>query len=145
MSRGKICSLIFLILFKICLGVQKLGQWRKKCIFVSVSSQSHNGFRNLESWKQCLNLLSQGWLRLRCNLVRSLVLHKLWIPKILFAQSCIKYKVYLKKKKKKKRKKREMWDSNFPMKFVLLKYSRRKEQILQIILSYMNYTKSWPR
>ena len=31
----KICSLIFLILFKrICLGVWRLGQWRKKCVVV---------------------------------------------------------------------------------------------------------------
>ena len=52
----KIWSLIFLILFKrVCLGVWKLRQWRKKCIVVSVSlSQSHNGFR--VSWKHCLNL-----------------------------------------------------------------------------------------
>ena len=59
----KICSLIFLILFKwVCLGVWKLGQWRKKFVVVSVSlPQSHNGSR--VSWKQCLNLWSRRWLR----------------------------------------------------------------------------------
>ena len=87
----KICSLIFLILFKkVCLGVWKLGQWRKKCV-VSVSlPQSHNtGFR--VPWKQCLNLWSQRWLRPGHNLVRSWIPYGLWILKILFAQSCIKF------------------------------------------------------
>ena len=87
----KICLLIFLILFKrVCLGVWKLGQWRKKCVVVSVSlPQSHNGFR--VSWKQCLNLWSRRWLRPSRNLVRSLIPYGLWILKILFAQGRIKF------------------------------------------------------
>ena len=31
------------------------------------------------------------------------------------------------------------WISNFPIKFVLLRYSRRGEWVLEIILSYMSY------
>ena len=87
----KICSLIFLILFKrVCLGVWKLGQWRKKCVVVSVSlPQSHNGFR--VSWKQCLNLWSRRWLRPRRNLVRSLISYGLWTLKILFTKGRIKF------------------------------------------------------
>ena len=90
-SWDKICSLIFLILFKrVCLGLWKLGQWRKKCVVVSVSlPQSHDGFR--VSWKQCLNLWSRRWLRPNRNLVRSLIPHHLWILKILFAHGRIKF------------------------------------------------------
>ena len=87
----KICSLIFLILFKrVCLGVWKLGQWRKKCVVVSVSlPQSHNGFR--VSRKQCLNLWSRRWLMPSRYFVRSLIPYELWILKILFAQGRIKF------------------------------------------------------
>ena len=87
----KICSLIFLTLFKwVCLEVWKLGQCRKKCVAVSESlPQSHNGFR--VSWKQCLNLWSRRWLRPSRNLVRSLIPYGLWILKILFAQGRIKF------------------------------------------------------
>ena len=86
----KICSLIFLILFKsVCLGVWKRGQWRKKCVAVSVSlRQSHKIFR--VSWKQCLNLWSRRWLRPSRNFIKSSIPYGLWILKILFAQDCIK-------------------------------------------------------
>ena len=69
----KVCSLLFLILFKrICQGVWKLGQWRKNPVVVLVLlPQSHNGFK--VSWKQFPNLWLKSWLRPRCNLVRSLV------------------------------------------------------------------------
>ena len=82
-------------LFKrVCLGVRKLAQWRKKNIIVSVSfSQPHNRFR--VSWNQCLNFSSQGWLKHRRNLVRSLVPYGLWILKILFAQGRIKFGRFL--------------------------------------------------
>ena len=88
---GKICLFMFLILFKrICLEVRKLGQWRKKCVIVSVSlPQSHNGF--WVSWKQCLNLWSRMWLRPSCNLVESLIPYGLLILKTLFAQDRIKF------------------------------------------------------
>ena len=88
----KICLLIFLILFKrVCLGVRKLGLWRKKCVIVSISlTQSHNVFR--VSWKQCLNLRSQRWLNSRLNLVRSLIPYGLWISKILFPQRLTKFR-----------------------------------------------------
>ena len=72
---------------------RSVGTWaaEKKSVIVSVSSlQSHNGFR--VSWKQCLNLWSQRWLRLRCNLVRSLIPYGLWILKILFAQGRMKFR-----------------------------------------------------
>ena len=86
----KICSLIFLILFKrVCLGVWKRGQRRKKCVVVSVSlRQSHKIFR--VSWKQCLNLWSRRWLRPSRNFIKSSIPYGLWILKILFAQGCIK-------------------------------------------------------
>ena len=86
----KICSLIFLILFKsVCLGVWKRGQWRKKCVAVSVSlRQSNKIFR--VSWKQCLNLWSRRWLRPSRNFIKSSIPYGLWILKILFAQDCIK-------------------------------------------------------
>ena len=87
----KILSLIFLILFKrVFVGVWKLGQWRKKCVIVSVSlAQSHYGFS--VSWKQCLNLWLRRWLRPRRNLVSRLIPYGLWILKILFAQVRIKF------------------------------------------------------
>ena len=86
----KICSLIFLILFKsVCLGVWKRGQWRKKCVAVSVSlRQSNKIFR--VSWKQCLNLWSRRWLRPSRNFIKTSIPYGLWILKILFAQDCIK-------------------------------------------------------
>ena len=88
---GKIRLFMFLILFKrICLEVRKLGQWRKKCVIVSVSlPQSHNGF--WVSWKQCLNLWSRRWLRPSHNLVKSLIPYGLLILKIIFAQDRIKF------------------------------------------------------
>ena len=87
----KICSLIFLILFKrVCLRVWKLEQWREKCVVVSVSlPQPHYGCRLF--WKQCLNLWSRRWLRLSRNLARSLIPYGLWILKLLFSQSRIKF------------------------------------------------------
>ena len=83
--------MILLILVKrVCLGVWRLGQWRKKCAVVSISlPQSHNGFR--VSWKQCLNLWSRRWLRPSRNLVGSLIPYGLWILKILFVQGRIKF------------------------------------------------------
>ena len=83
----KICSLIFLTLFKrVCLGVWKLGQWRKKCVVVSVSLlQSHNGFG--VSWKQCLNLRSRRWLRPSCSLVRSLIPWVMNIKNTIFTRA----------------------------------------------------------
>ena len=90
-SWDRICSLIFIILFKrVCLGVWKLGQWRKKCFVISVSlPQSHDGFR--VSWKQCLNLCSRRWLKPSRNLIRSLIPDGLWVLKILFAKGLIKF------------------------------------------------------
>ena len=78
---------------RVCLGVWKLGQWRKKCVVVSVSlPQSHNGFR--VSWKQCLNLWSRRWLRPSRNLVRSLIPYELWILNILLTQGRTKFSRY---------------------------------------------------
>ena len=87
----KIWSLMFLILLRrVCLGVWKFGQWRKKCVVVSPAlPQSDNGFRI--SWKQCLNLWSQRWLRPRRNLVRSLIPFGLRILKILFVQGHVRF------------------------------------------------------
>ena len=86
----KICLLIFLLFKRVCLGVRKLGRWRKKCVVASVSLlQWHNGFR--VSWKQCIKLWSWRWLRPSRNFVRSLVLYGLWIFKIIFAQGRMKF------------------------------------------------------
>ena len=128
----KICSLIFLILFKRnCLGVWKLGQWRKKCVVVSVSlPQSYNGFR--VSWKQCLNLWSRRWLRPRRNLVRSLIPYGLWTLKILFAKCRIKFNSFFLKNLK------TSWVSNYVIKIFLVRYSRKKKRIAEIIVSCMN-------
>ena len=127
----KICSLIFLILFRrVCLGVWKLGQWRKKRVVVSVSlPQSHNGFR--VSWKPCLNLWSRRWLRLSRNLIRSLILYGLWILKILFAQGRIKFSRFFLKIER-------PLVSNFAIKIVPFRYGRSKEWILEITVSCMN-------
>ena len=90
----KTCSLIFLILLRrLFLGVWKLGQWRKKCVAVSVSlPQPHNGFR--VSWKLGLNLWSWRLLRPSRNLVRSLIPCGLWILKMRFAQGRIKFRKF---------------------------------------------------
>ena len=94
---NKICLLIFLALFRrVCLGMWKLGQWRKRCVNVSVSfPQAYNGFRvSGVSWKQCLIYRLPRWLRPKRNPVRSLIPYGLWISKILFAQTRIKVKVF---------------------------------------------------
>ena len=124
----KIYLLIFLILFKrVCLGVSKLGKWRKKCGIVSVSlPQSHNGFR--VSWKQCLNLWSQKWLRpRRCSCLEFDFISIMNLKSTICKRSYKVYKVLFKN-----------WEtfrvSNFPIKFFPLRYSRRKEPILEIIL-----------
>ena len=69
----KMLSSMFLIFWKrVCLGMRKLVQWRKKCIVDSISLlHSQIGFK--VSWKQCLNLCSWRWLRPRRNLVNSLI------------------------------------------------------------------------
>ena len=92
---NKISLLIFLTLFRrVCLGMRKLGQWRKRCVNVSVSfPQAYNGFRvSGVSWKQCLIYRLPRWLRPKRNPVRSLIPYGLWISKILFAQISIKVK-----------------------------------------------------
>ena len=65
-------SSMFLIFWKrVCLGMRKLVQWRKKCIVDSISLlHSHKGFK--VSWKQCLNLCSWRWLGPKHNLVNIL-------------------------------------------------------------------------
>ena len=121
----KIYSLIFLILFKrFCLGMWKLGQWREKCVIVSAFlPQSHNGFRVPRN--QCLSLRSWRWLRPKNNFVRSLIPYELWISKILFARGIIKLRKFISK-------------IIFPIKFAPFRYSRRKEWVLELIVSSMN-------
>ena len=64
---------MFLIFWKrVCLGMRKFVQWRKKCIVHSISlAHSHKGFR--VPWKQRLNLCSWRGRRPRRNLVKSLI------------------------------------------------------------------------
>ena len=87
-------SSIFLIFWKrVCLGMRKLVQWRKKCIVDSISlPHSHKGFK--VSWKQCLNLCSWRWLRPRRNLAKRLIPKGLWISKILLAQLRFKFRSF---------------------------------------------------
>ena len=90
----KLLSSMFLIFWKrVCLGMRKLVQWRKKCIVDSISlPHSHKGFK--VSRKQCLNLCSWRWLRPRRNLVKSLIPRGLWISKILLAQGRMKFRSF---------------------------------------------------
>ena len=129
----KVCSLLFLILFKrICRGVWKLGQWRKNPVVVLVLlPQSHNGFK--VSWKQFPNLWLKSWLRPRCNLVRSLVPCGLipWILKY-YLHKVIKFSRFFLKIE-------TSWVSNFPIEIVPLTYSRRKEWILETIVSWQSF------
>ena len=83
-------SSMFLIFWKrVCLGMRKLVQWRKKCIVDSISLPHwHKWFK--VSWKKCLDLCSWRWLRPRRNLVKSLIPRGLWISRKLFAQGRIK-------------------------------------------------------
>ena len=127
-SWDKIYSLIFLISAKrVCLGVWKLGQWRKKCVIVSVTSaQSHNGFR--VSWKQCLNLCLRRWLRLIRNLILAVWFHK----NTICTRSYKVYEIFFNNWK-------TSLVSNFRIKFIPLKYSRKEEWVLEIIISYINF------
>ena len=90
----RILSSMFLIFRKrVCLGMRKVVQWRKKYIVHSISlPRLHKGFK--VPWKQCLNLRFQRWIRPRCNLVKSLIPRGLWISKILLAQDRIKFRSF---------------------------------------------------
>ena len=126
--------MIFIIFKRICVGERKLGQWRKKCVIVSLSlPQSNNGFTNIfkAAWNlwfdKSLNLRSQRWLRPTHNLVRSLIPYGLWISQILFDLDRTQFRRFFFKIKR-------LWVSHFPIKFVPLRYSRRKEWVLEIIV-----------
>ena len=90
----KMLSSMFLIFWRrVCLGMRKLVQWRKKCIFDSISLlHLHKGFK--VSWKQWLNLCSWRWLRPRRNHVKSLIPRGLWISKILLAHGRMKFRSF---------------------------------------------------
>ena len=87
-------SSMFLIFWKrVCLGIRKLVQWKKKCIVDSISlPHSQKLFK--VSWKQGLNLSSWRWLRPRRNLVKSLIPRGLWISKILLALGRMKFRSF---------------------------------------------------
>ena len=87
----KLLSSIFLIFWKrVCLGMRKLVQWRKKCIANSIYlPNSSKGFK--VPWKQCLNLCSWRWLWPRRSLVKSLIPTGLWISQILLVKGCMKF------------------------------------------------------
>ena len=90
----KMLSSVFLIFWKrVCLGMRKLVQWRKKCIVDSISLlHSHKGFK--VSWKQYLNLCSWRWLRPRSSLAKSLIPRELWISKTILAQGLMEFKSF---------------------------------------------------
>ena len=123
-------SSMFLIFWKrVCLGMRKLVQWRKKCIVDSISlPHSHKGFK--VPWKQCLNLCSWRWLRPRRNLVKSLIPRRLWISKILLAQDRMKFRSFFFLSIE------ACWVSKVEVKLVQLCYSRRKKWVFKMIMSY---------
>ena len=88
----KMLPSMFLIFWKrVCLGMRKFVQWRKKCISGSISlPYSHKGSK--VSWKHCLNLCSWRWLKPRRNLAMSLIPRRLWRSKILLAQGRMKFR-----------------------------------------------------
>ena len=90
----KMLSSMFLIFWKrVCLGMRKLVQWRKKCTVDSISLRHlHKRFK--VSWKQCLSLCWWRGLRPRRNLVRSLIPRGLWISRILLAQGRMKFRSF---------------------------------------------------
>ena len=88
----KMLSSMFLIFWKrVCLGMRRLVQWRKKCIVDSIFlPHSHKGFK--VSRKHCRNLCSWRWIRPSRNLVKSLISRGLWISKILLEQGSMKFR-----------------------------------------------------
>ena len=119
---------MFLTFWKrVCLGMRKLVQWRKKCIVDSISLlHLHKGFK--VSWKQCLNLCSWTWLRPRRNLVKSLIPRGLSISKILLEQGRMKFRSF--------KSIETCWASIVEVKLVPLCYSWWKKWVLKIIMSY---------
>ena len=80
------------------LGMRKLVQWRKKCIFDSISlPYLHKGLKL--SWKQCLSISSWWWLRPKCNLLKSWNPRRLWLSKKIFTQDRMKFMLYVYVKK----------------------------------------------
>ena len=86
--RDKILSSMFLCFWKrVCLGMRKFVQWRKKSMVYSITLlHSHKEFK--VSWEQCLNLCSWKWLCPVRNLVKSFIPRGLWVSKL--AQGCMK-------------------------------------------------------
>ena len=127
----KMLSLMFLIFWKrVCLGMRKLVQWRKKCIVDSISLlHSHKGFK--VSWKQCVNLCSWRWPRHRRNLVKSLIPRGFWILKILLALCHFKSILF--------KSIETCWVSNVEFKLVPLWYSWGKKCVFKIIKSYFHW------
>ena len=113
------------------LGMRKLVQWRKKCIFDSISlPYLHKGLKL--SWKQCLSISSWWWLRPKCNLLKSWNPRRLWLSKKYLHKTvwslCFMF----------------MWRSlcflclvsTVEVKLFPLWYSRRKKWVFEIIISY---------
>ena len=85
-----------MILRKVDLSFEKLGQWRRKWADVSISlPQLHVCLS--ESWKLCLNLYSRRWLKRNLNLVNNLSPLGLWQLKTVLPEGRMKFKsVFLK-------------------------------------------------
>ena len=87
-------SMLLIFWKRVCQGMSKLVQWKKKCIVDAISlPHSHKGLKVF--WTQCLNLCSWRWLRPRRNLVMNVIPRWLWISKILLAQGCMKFRSFL--------------------------------------------------
>ena len=68
--------------------------WSKKWLDVSISFP-HEHRRPRQSWKLCLRLCSQRWLKPRRNLVISLIAFGLWQLWMLFGLDRMNFKILL--------------------------------------------------
>ena len=86
-------SMLLIFRKRVCQGMTKLVQWKKKCIVDAISlPHSHKGLKVF--WTQCLNLCSWRGLRPRRNLVINVISRGLWISRILLAQGCMKFRSF---------------------------------------------------
>ena len=85
-------SILWSFLKSISLSFEKLGQWRRQWIVVSIVPQLQIGFN--VSWKLCLNLWNQRWRKLSLSLAITIKPSELWQWKVLFAAGLIKANIH---------------------------------------------------
>ena len=85
-------SMLRMLLKKIDLSSEKIGQWRRWWTVVSMSlPQQQIGFK--QSGKLCLNLWFLRWLKPKLSLVISFILIGLWQLKVLLGVGRMNYKM----------------------------------------------------